>query len=333
MSAVLGKWKSQIDLAVESGDRYTAHAYRSAVRAMSEEVGRAYRSFHAGSSPRAQIEPEAAYDALSRLSTDASVTRKQDWRSKAVASRLAQINHFARKEDKRLAKRGRELEGARALTPSGPNQAPVASPDVFRDWLINQADMTLACHERARGKNKDLAERALCEHRYCKALFDSGAHEGDPWTASRTIRKALASRTQTSLRPVLRDAHRHLVQVMVDPNLRPAKPSAQSPISKPHLPVPMRSTGTRRQDLVKQVSGGKLLSAEQVDELAYLARLADNQGHLRAWGARASPDARRVLASVTGSTHQWDSIAASPAKSDLNAFEWLLSALESAGYL
>lgn len=332
-SSIFGTWKADLGQASASGDVYAAHAYRTTIDAVSDEVEKAYRSFHPELPQSHRMEPEAAHDALYGIMVKPGTTRRLAKRRKAVAASLERIDKLTRDRDNELALRGGQLERARAKTPMIPHGAPTASPEVFRTWLIDQADMALACHERVQGKDAALAESALCQHRFFKTLFDDRAHQGDPWTASRRIRRELATTYPESLQRTLRKAHRHLVQVMVDPNLRPSTTSAESPLSKPVLPDSRAAAGPRRQHIVDQVSAGNPLSAEQVEELTYLGRLADSQGHLEPWGMQVPRHFHQFLASVTGSPLRSTSVETFPETPDLEPFRWLLLKLQSAGYL
>ena len=331
-SSVLRNWKACLRRAVKSGDVYAVHAYGTAVNAISREADRAYRSFKPDPVASFRVEPEEAYAFLHRLMVKGGASRKQVAHRRELASELSRLDDLLRSKDAELARRARQLADARATAPPSCEQAPIAQPVVIRNWLINQADMALARHEQALRRDEVLADRALCEHRYFALLFHERAHKFDPWASSCAIRRRLAGETHASVQPFLRSAHEHLLQVMVDPILRPSILSAKMPISKPKLPASASIAGMGRQSLVDQVSSGKTLSAKQVEELAYLVCLANSQGEFGPWAARVQSSLPQILVLVSGSPPP-SAVATSSAASGLKLFEWMLSALESAGYL
>ena len=328
-SPIFRAWKADLDEANASGDVYATYTYRTTIDAITSEVEKAYRSFLPRPPLSHETEPEAAHDALYSLMVNAGQTRSQMKRRKAIAASLDLIESRTRDCNVELALRRCQFESARATTPKFPGQAPIAGPEVVRTWLIDQADLALACHERARGNDVALAGRALCRHRFFKALFDERAHEGDPWATSRKITQEWVSAHREYPQPTLFTAHCHLVQIMVDPNLRPSITCAESPISKPDLPSSRAIAGSRRQCLIDQVSAGTPLSAKQVEELTYLASLANSQGHL----GQAPLDFHHILAGVGVSHRRWASMGAFGETPGLRLFNWLLLALQSAGYL
>ncbi len=331
--ATFGAWKAQLDQASASGDVYTAHAYRTAIAGICTEMARVQRVFGHKTPQAHQPEPAASYQALRRLAADSGTTRKQQQRRKALATNLTRIDSLIQQKDFELARRSHQLAAYRAPAPPSRGQASVVRPEVLRVWLIDQADMALACHVRASGKDDVAAQRAWCEHLYFKQLFDKRAQQGDPWAMSRAIRTVLVASHSRAWRPVLHLAHCHLVQVMTDPDLKPSNTTAEAPISSRNLPCVEPDVNSRRRRLCEPASGGALLSESQANELDFLVRLADSQDDLGPAAGKVALQCRCLLATLSGAEPEAPEFAALPTAVKKKMLESILAQLACAGYL
>lgn len=220
--SVFTELKAQQELAQKRGDECALRAYRSAIRAISTELTKAYLSLHPAPYDSKAFEPEAAYTALIRLRdrirTDARTSASAPGRAFGIGIVLGDIDRLTHAKHFELDLRNREFAACAGADATHDGPAVVRDMAILWERLWHEFLSTDSESEQAFERNDEAAtEDASLVTEYFADLVGSHIGLDDPWSASRaTIREEVdAGRTSQAL--LLEAAHRKLLRVMCCP--------------------------------------------------------------------------------------------------------------------